>query len=87
MPPLAGFMTAGRKWLQLIADIVLYESAHTDDGELLSEFCDPWIQRHPVAARGVILTVGAVVVLHLANVTPLQYDVMSRAFWQRTRRA
>ena len=72
---------AGRKWLAILFDVLSYEANHTDDDQLLSEYCDRHIERRPILARVVILLIGEAVVLHLANVMPWQYDVISRRFW------
>lgn len=74
---------AGKKWLYILADVLAYEAAHMDDGELLSEFCDRLITRHPIVARGFILVFGGALVLHLANSLPGDYDLISRRFWMR----
>lgn len=76
-----GMSHAAHKWLTLIADVISYELNHTDDGELLSEFCDRWIDRNPVAARALILSVGAAITLHLANALPSRYDPVAKQFW------
>lgn len=76
-------MNAGQKWLELFVDIVAYESAHTDDGQLLSEACDRWIEKYPVAARSIIIAIGAALIVHLANLISPKYDVISQDFWRR----
>ncbi len=72
---------AAHKWLSLVVDIVFYEINHTEDGELLSEFCDRWINRNPIAARLTILSVGAALTLHLSNMLDPRYDVIAKQFW------
>lgn len=76
-------MSAGHKWLAIATDIALYEVDHASDGELLSEFCDRWIDRHPRGARLGIVSVGTLLTLHLANLLPPGFDVISQQFWQR----
>lgn len=76
---------AGTKWLTVIVDLVQYELSHTNDGELLSEFCDRWIDRHPLLARLVIVCLGELLVLHLANLIDPKYDPVSVEFWQSRR--
>ncbi|AEJ92215.1 hypothetical protein OPTIMUS_159 [Mycobacterium phage Optimus] len=79
-------VNAREKWLQIIADIVEYELC-ADQGQLLSEEADRWIERSPVLARGIILGVGAALTLHLANAIPPKWDVISKGFflWGRIR--
>ena len=74
---------AALKWFSILMDVLAYEANHTDDGELLSEFCDRIIERRPVLARVAILSVGLPLTLHLANLVPWQGDVISSRFWKR----
>lgn len=74
---------AGRKWLAIFADILQYELDHANDGELLSEACDRWIDRYPILARAAIIGLGGVLIAHLANCLPAEADVISRQFWRR----
>lgn len=76
-------MGAGHKWLGLAVDIVSYELSHTHDGQLLSEACDRWIARNPIAARVFILCAGGLLTLHLANAIHPDYDIVSSNFWSR----
>lgn len=80
-------MTAAQKWVEIVVDIVAYEIAHTHDGELLSEACDRWIVRHPIAARVCILVAGALLMSHLANLVHQDYDVVGTTFWRSRGRA
>lgn len=81
-------MSAGLKWFDIWVDVVTYELEHASDGELLSEYCDRLIDKYPTAARLVILGFGGALVLHLANVMPPQYDIISRRFplWRHVAR-
>jgi hypothetical protein len=78
-------MKARAKWISVIADVVVYELG-ADEGQLLSEYCDILIDRHPVLARAFIVGAGAVLVAHLANVAPARYDIVGREFWRNGRR-
>lgn len=80
---LAGVMRSHRKWLALGVDILAYETEHWRDGDLLSEACDTWIEAHPILARTVILSAGALVTAHLANLLRDDYDALSQVFWRR----
>lgn len=75
-------LSATAKWFTLATDIVLYEVTHASDGELLSEACDRWIARNPVAARLSIVSAGALLTLHLANLIDSRYDPVSPHFWR-----
>lgn len=75
--------TAATKWLNIVLDVVAYEVSHSSDGELLSEFCDRWIERNPVAARVAIISIGGMTMIHLANLISADYDLMSQHFWRR----
>ncbi len=72
---------AAHKWVTLIIDIIFYEINHTQDGELLSEFCDRWIDRSPIGARMLILSVGAALTLHLSNALDPNFDPIAKQFW------
>lgn len=75
---------AGLKWIQIAFDVIDYEMQHSNgDGQLLSEAADRWIAKHPVAARVCIVSVGALLTLHLANLIDKDYDVVSRTFWRK----
>lgn len=78
-------MKARDKWLMLAADILAWEISHSRDGQLLSEECDRWIARNPVLARTVIVTLGAVLTAHLANLipSPNRFDPISVEFWEK----
>lgn len=76
-------MSAARKWLALTVDILAYETEHWSDGELLSQACDGWIEKHPVLARGVIVSVGLLLTAHLANLLNDRHDALSLMFWRR----
>jgi hypothetical protein len=75
--------SATQKWFDIFIDVVTYEATHLDDGELLSEACDRWIERYPTLSRLVIVAFGWALTWHLANLTPPQYDVIGREFWRR----
>lgn len=79
--------TAEQKWLQLGLDILAHELRHANDGQLLSEACDRWIDRNPVAARVCIVSVGGLLIAHLANLIDKDYDVVGPQFWRRNRKA
>lgn len=70
------------KIISIIADIVTYEVKHSNDGYLLSEECDRWIEKHPIAARMVIVSAGTIVTLHLANLLDPSFDPMSKRVWK-----
>ncbi len=78
-------MKARDKWLLIAADIIAYEMAHSDDGELLSEVCDRLIERFPIIARLGIAGLGLVLTAHLANLIPNpdRFDPISVGFWRR----
>lgn len=76
-------MNAKQKIAQIITDVVLYELAHANDGELLSEEMDRWVVARPVLSRVVIGLTGAILTLHLGNFLPDRFDVMSKRFWKR----
>lgn len=80
-------MSAAAKWAEIITDIVAYEMHHANDGELLSEACDRWVERHPVAARVCIISGGLLLTAHLANLIHPHYDPVSMRFflWQKLR--
>lgn len=80
---LAGVVSAGQKWLAIWVDVLVYEVDHMGDGELLSEMCDRWIERHPIGARVLIAGFGGMLTLHLANLISPKYDTLSRHFWRR----
>jgi hypothetical protein len=71
---LAPRMTANRKWLALAIDILCYETEHWSDGNLLSEACDSWIDKHPILARTIIVSAGTLITVHLANLLRDEYD-------------
>lgn len=73
-------MNAGLKWLDLVLDILGKE---TDGGPLLSEGADRLIEKHPIAGRVLILCVGTIITLHLANVPPERWDILAIRFWKR----
>lgn len=74
---------ATRKWIALAVDILCYETEHWSDGDLLSEACDTWIDKHPILARTVILSAGTLITAHLANLLRDDFDALSMIFWQR----
>lgn len=67
------------KWLQLFLNVVDYELR---DGPLLSEDADRLVERSPLWGRVFILSVGAVVTLHVANCVPERFDLLARSFWR-----
>jgi hypothetical protein len=71
------------KFIDIFLGVVSYELQHSDDGHLLSEQCDRWIEDHPVFARTAILVVGGVLTLHLSNALPESFDPMSKKLWKR----
>lgn len=75
------------KILGLLVDVVDFELNHLADGMLLSQECDRIVERRPVLGRALIIVVGAVIVGHLANLTPERYDVLAQSFWARGARA
>lgn len=68
-------MNARQAWAILAAGIMGYELA-CKDGQLLSECVDEWLVSRPVLTRAVI----AALALHLGNVLPERYDVVSLGF-------
>lgn len=60
-------------WLALAAAILAYEVA-APRGELLSEACDRYRQRHPILTLGVIAYLAA----HLARLIPRRVDPLHR---------
>ena len=60
-------------WLALAAAILAYEAA-APRGELLSEACDRYRQRHPIITLGVIAYLAA----HLARLIPRRVDPLHR---------
>lgn len=66
---------ADRAWLVLAAGVVVYEMA-AEDGELLSEGADRYMQHHPWLTR----TVVAALALHIANAVPCRIDPIHQLF-------
>ena len=66
-------MNAGRKWVQLLLDIMSYE---LDDGPYLSDGAHALVERHPILGRALILSVCGIVTIHLAKVVSPRYDLM-----------
>jgi len=64
--------TADRAWIVMGAGILAYDLVAD---ETLSQRCDHYLQRWPIASRAVILTVG----LHLLNALPARVDILSVA--------
>ena len=60
-------------WLALAAAILAYEAA-APPGELLSEACDRYRQRHPIITLSVIAYLAA----HLARLIPARVDPLHR---------
>jgi hypothetical protein len=71
---------AARKWFSLAADIVVFEFAHWDDAEMLSDATHRWVGAHPVAARLTILSAGALITAHLAALLEPAHDPLSKEF-------
>lgn len=69
---MAGQLNAGHGWTFLIAAIVLWEIACSED-ELLSRGFDRYLQRHPWWPRLAV----TVVALHLNSWVPRKLDVFS----------
>ena len=76
-------MNATQMWAKIFFDVVSYETQHLKDGELLSQSADRLIHKFPVSGRIFILSTGAIITLHLANVLDEKFDLMSNAFWNR----
>lgn len=73
---------AAWKFIGLFVDIVTYEVRHSNDGLLLSEEADRWIEKHPIAARIAIVSTGALLTLHLANLLAPEVDPLGRTVWR-----
>lgn len=67
-------MTGRHAWTALAAAIAAYEIL-AQDGELLSEEVDRWIDAHPHLTRATI----AIIALHLANLLPPAIDPIHQA--------
>ena len=76
---------AAEKWITVILDLIQYE-ATCDPEQLLSAECDRLIDRHPIAGRVVIVGVGVILTVHLANLVDDRWDLMSKKHWERWRR-
>jgi hypothetical protein len=74
-------MNAGRMWAQIFLNVLSHENEHWSDNQLLSQGVDRLIEKSPVFGRALILGVGAVLTLHLANVLDEKHDLMSPSFW------
>lgn len=74
-------MNAGLKWLGLLMDILSYESGQP----LLSEGADILVEKHPIAGRLFIVSTGAIITLHLANLVDPRYDILAQSFWKRAK--
>lgn len=81
MHPGAVAMNARRKIFAIALDILQWEINHQHDGQLLSQECDRFIDRHPVLGRPLIIGVGLILTAHLANITPPRYDPVGGTFW------
>ncbi|HZA12361.1 DUF7427 family protein [Mycobacterium sp.] len=68
-------MNAKQAWALLAAGVLTYEVS-CRDGQLLSEGVDEWLMAKPVLTRAVI----AALALHLGNVLPARYDIVSLGF-------
>jgi hypothetical protein len=68
-------MKARQAWALLAAGVLGYEVA-CEDGQLLSECVDDWLMSRPILTRAAI----AALALHLGNVVPERYDVVSLGF-------
>lgn len=77
---------AVQKIIELVIDIVSYEVRHSNDGFLLSEEADRWIEKHPIAARVAIVSTGALLTLHLANLLAPEFDPLGKTVWRHLRR-
>lgn len=62
-----------RAWLALAAGVIAYE-AWAPNGELLSQACDRYRQRHPVLSHLIILYIP----LHLARLWPERIDPLTQ---------
>jgi hypothetical protein len=72
-------MISGRQaWAAMAVGIVIYE-VRADEGQLLSEIVDEWLESHPVLTRA---AVGAVA-LHLLNLLPWYADPLGKRLWKR----
>ncbi|HEY6576069.1 MAG TPA: hypothetical protein VI029_14295 [Mycobacterium sp.] len=69
-------MNAKQAWALLATGVLSYEF-YCKDGELLSECVDGWLDCRPLLTRAVI----AALALHLGNLLPARYDVVSLGFF------
>jgi hypothetical protein len=69
-------MNAKQAWALLATGVLSYE-LYCKDGELLSECVDDWLISRPVLTRAII----AALALHLGNLLPVRYDVVSLGFF------
>lgn len=69
-------MNAKQAWVLLATGVLSYE-LYCKDGELLSECVDEWLDCRPLLTRAVI----AALALHLGNLLPARYDVVSLGFF------
>ena len=69
-------MNAKQAWARPATGVLSYE-LYCNDGELLSEGVDEWLVSRPVPTRAII----AALALHLGNVLPVRYDVVSLGFF------
>ena len=66
-------MNAGRKWVQLLLDILSYEF---DEGPFLSDGAHALVDRHPILGRVLIISACGVLTAHLAKVVDPRYDLL-----------
>lgn len=66
---------AKQVWAAIFVSVLIYNST-AEDGDLLSEQVDRWLETHPILTRATI----AVLAAHLANLVSPQYDVISFGF-------
>jgi len=66
-------MDAGRKWVQLLLDILGYEF---DEGPFLSDGAHTLVDRHPLLGRAAIVFVCGVITAHLAKLVSPRYDLL-----------
>jgi hypothetical protein len=68
-------MNAKQAWALLAIGVASYEH-YCKDGELLSECVDGRLVSRPILTRAIIVAHA----LHLGNVLPVRYDVISPGF-------
>lgn len=66
---------AKQAWAAILVGVLAYNLS-AEDGDLLSEQVDRWLELHPVATRLVI----GVLAVHLANVVAPRYDIVALGF-------